>query len=63
MPSDADLSEARLQEIWRYEILPLLEEAHYGEGIDIETRYGLAALRSRLAPAIIDEAEEDADDV
>jgi hypothetical protein len=63
MPSDGDLSDARLREIWRYEILPLLEEAHYGEGMDIEARYGLAALRSRLAPAIIDEAEEDADDV
>lgn len=63
MPSDGDLSDARLQEIWRYEILPLLEEAHYGEGVDIRARYGLAALRSRLATATIDETEEDADDV
>lgn len=63
MPSDGDLSDARLIEVWRYEILPLLEEAHYGEGVDIEARYGLAALRSRLARAVVDEADEDASNV
>ncbi|MFM9551680.1 DUF4357 domain-containing protein [Streptomyces caniscabiei] len=34
-----------LERTWRTKILPLLEEYHYGEGVDIEKRYGLAALR------------------
>lgn len=37
--------EGGLERTWRTKILPLLEEHHYGEGIDIEKRYGLAALR------------------
>ncbi|MER6839671.1 DUF4357 domain-containing protein [Streptomyces platensis] len=38
-----------LERTWRTKILPLLEEHHYDEGVDIEKRYGLAALRSALA--------------
>nr|WP_308057816.1 AAA family ATPase [Streptomyces sp. LBUM 1486] len=38
-----------LERTWRTKILPLLEEHHYGEGVDIEKRYGLAALRASLA--------------
>ncbi|MGW5971724.1 DUF4357 domain-containing protein [Streptomyces sp. NPDC055186] len=34
-----------LERTWRTKILPLLEEHHYGEGVDVEKRYGLAALR------------------
>ena len=34
-----------LERTWRTKIFPLLEEYHYGEGVDIEKRYGLAALR------------------
>jgi 5-methylcytosine-specific restriction protein B len=37
-----------LQRIWRTQILPLLEEHHYGDGTDVKARYGLEALRSRL---------------
>ncbi|MGW2062732.1 DUF4357 domain-containing protein [Streptomyces sp. NPDC001937] len=37
--------EGGLERTWRTKILPLLEEHHYGEGVDIEQRYGLAALR------------------
>ncbi len=40
--------EGGLERTWRTKILPLLEEHHYGEGIDIERRYGLAALRESL---------------
>ncbi|MFI0815366.1 DUF4357 domain-containing protein [Streptomyces sp. NPDC021098] len=40
--------EGGLERTWRTKILPLLEEHHYGEGIDIEKRYGLAALRESL---------------
>ncbi|WP_406399090.1 DUF4357 domain-containing protein [Streptomyces sp. NBC_00879] len=38
-----------LERTWRTKILPLLEEHHYGEGVDIEKRYGLAALRESLS--------------
>ncbi|SFE23073.1 5-methylcytosine-specific restriction enzyme B [Actinopolyspora alba] len=37
-----------LERTWRTKILPLLEEHHYGEGIDVEHRYGLAPLRAAL---------------
>ncbi|MGW4276963.1 DUF4357 domain-containing protein [Streptomyces seoulensis] len=37
-----------LERTWRTKILPLLEEHHYGEGVDVERRYGLAALRESL---------------
>jgi len=41
--------DGRLERVWRSKILPLLEEHHYGEGIDIQSRYGLGALRESLA--------------
>ncbi|NYI03813.1 DUF4357 domain-containing protein [Allostreptomyces psammosilenae] len=37
-----------LERTWRTKILPLLEEYHYGEGIDTEARYGLDSLREQL---------------
>ncbi|MEU3605992.1 DUF4357 domain-containing protein [Streptomyces sp. NPDC035033] len=37
-----------LDRTWRTKILPLLEEHHYGEGLDVAGRYGLDALRKRL---------------
>ncbi|MGW1196365.1 DUF4357 domain-containing protein [Streptomyces sp. NPDC002536] len=37
-----------LERTWRTKILPLLEEHHYGEDVDIEKRYGLSALRQSL---------------
>ena len=40
--------EGGLERAWRTKILPLLEEYHYGEGVDVEKRYGLAALRESL---------------
>ncbi|MFI2426229.1 DUF4357 domain-containing protein [Streptomyces sp. NPDC018955] len=40
--------EGGLERTWRTKILPLLEEHHYGEGVDVEQRYGLAALREQL---------------
>jgi 5-methylcytosine-specific restriction enzyme B len=33
-----------LERTWRRNILPLLEEHHYGEGVDIEVEYGFAAV-------------------
>ncbi|MGP3756145.1 DUF4357 domain-containing protein [Streptomyces sp. IBSNAI001] len=40
--------EGGLERTWRTKILPLLEEHHYAEGVDIDKRYGLAALRAAL---------------
>lgn len=51
MPSDEDLSEERLQEIWTYELLPLLAEFHYGEGLDLEKTYGIDTLRGMNEPS------------
>ncbi|WP_086828636.1 AAA family ATPase [Streptomyces sp. NRRL B-24572] len=36
-----------LDRTWRTKILPLLEEHHYGEGLDIAARYGLDSLRQQ----------------
>ncbi len=43
--------EGGLERTWRTKILPLLEEHHYGEGLDVEQRYGLRALRAAIAPS------------
>jgi 5-methylcytosine-specific restriction protein B len=40
-----------LERTWRTKILPLLEEHHYGEGVDVGKLYGLPSLRSSIAPA------------
>lgn len=37
-----------LERVWRTEILPLLEDLHHGEGVDVADVYGLAALRARV---------------
>lgn len=51
MPGDRNLSEARLAQIWKHEILPLLEESLYGDGRDIPEEFGLDALRRRITRA------------
>jgi 5-methylcytosine-specific restriction enzyme B len=38
-----------LTRVWRTAIMPLLQEHHYGDDIDLESRYGLAALRAAVA--------------
>ncbi|PKV96924.1 5-methylcytosine-specific restriction protein B [Amycolatopsis echigonensis] len=37
-----------LERTWRTKILPLLEEHHYGEDIDVEKRYGVSSLRRAI---------------
>jgi 5-methylcytosine-specific restriction protein B len=38
-----------LERIWRTQILPLLEEFHYGDaGVDVAKRYGLPSLRASV---------------
>jgi 5-methylcytosine-specific restriction protein B len=42
-----------LERIWRTQILPLLEEFHYGDaGVDVAKRYGLPSLRASVAPTV-----------
>lgn len=38
-----------LERTWRTAILPLLEEHHYGDGVDVSARYGLDGIRARVA--------------
>lgn len=52
-----DLGGTGLQDVWRYEILPLLAEHHYGEGVDLEARYGLATLRRQAKSSAADGTE------
>ncbi|MFA1550735.1 McrB family protein [Actinomadura chokoriensis] len=42
-------TEKGLDRIWRTQILPLLEEHHYGDGTDVRATYGLKALRNRIS--------------
>ncbi|HEX6500127.1 MAG TPA: AAA family ATPase [Micromonosporaceae bacterium] len=44
-------SEAALQRVWQYELLPLLEEHYYGRltRAQIRARFGLPAIRTRIA--------------
>lgn len=49
--SPAVADDTGLDRIWRTSILPLLEEHHVGDGIDVRARYGLPALRRVLAAA------------
>jgi 5-methylcytosine-specific restriction enzyme B len=46
-----------LDRVWRTSILPLLEELHYGDGMDLPTRYGLTALRRSLTTTADNEPE------
>jgi 5-methylcytosine-specific restriction protein B len=40
-----------LDRVWEYSILPLLEEHHYGRLSRGRERFGLAAIRARIADA------------
>jgi 5-methylcytosine-specific restriction protein B len=56
-----------LARIWKNAIMPLLEERHIGDGIDINLRYGIDALRKRLkqatAPVTVPAPREEAGDM
>ncbi len=53
-----DLDSGGVADVWRYEILPLLAEHHYGDGVDLEARYGLATLRRQATRPVADRAED-----
>ena len=46
MPKRGELTHEVLDRIWSSEILPLLEEHHYGEGKDVLKQYRLDTLRA-----------------
>lgn len=48
MPKDKRLDEDTLRQVWEHEIMPLLEEHHYGQRLDLSKKYGLPALRAVL---------------
>ena len=48
---DSVQTKAGLQRVWRSSIMPLLEEHHYGESIDVGKRYELAKILRAVAPA------------
>ena len=48
-----------LERAWRTAIMPLLEEHHFGDGIDVGKRYGLEAIRARIKPATNDDLDTD----
>lgn len=48
MPKSGTFLAGQMQEIWEYDVLPLLIEHHFGEEVDIEEKYGLASLRAHL---------------
>ena len=60
-----DKTDKALELMWRTDILPLLEEHHFGDrNVDIVGRYGLEALRKSLAAkAGLIEADADLKDV
>ena len=60
MPSDHKLPEARLASIWKTDILPLLEEHHYGDDTNVARRYGLPAVRAAAVDAVISPAQTSA---
>lgn len=48
-PAVFDSSGKGLERVWRTDILPLLEEHHYGDrAIDVRSRYGLDAIRKAV---------------
>jgi 5-methylcytosine-specific restriction protein B len=47
MPRHQAFEPGQLEEIWEYDILPLLAEHHFGQDMDIEKTYGIEALRRR----------------
>lgn len=50
-------TDAGLDRIWRTSILPLLEEHHVGDGVDVKAKYGLPALRRALSSSEAASAE------
>ena len=52
-----------LERAWRTAILPLLEEHHYGDGVDVGARWGLTAIRAQVSrkTAVVSDDDQPAD--
>jgi MoxR-like ATPase len=46
-----DATAPDLERIWAHAVMPLLEEHYYGTGRELDTEFGLAAIRKRIAAA------------
>jgi len=55
---DSVHSDSGLRLMWETSILPLLEEHHFGEGIDVAKEYGLDRILKRVTTDTEDEAAE-----
>jgi 5-methylcytosine-specific restriction protein B len=55
-------TETGLQRVWRSSILPLLEEQHYGESLDVNRRYDLARILRSIGTAESEPVEVDSDE-
>ncbi|MET7297668.1 AAA family ATPase [Embleya sp. NPDC005575] len=55
--------EGGLERTWRRNILPLLEEHHYGDGVDIEAEYGFAVVAEAAGLPAADVSPGGSDDV
>ena len=53
---DSVYSDGGLRLMWETSILPLLEEHHFGEGIDVAKEYGLDRILKRATSGTDDEA-------
>lgn len=53
-----DLDHGGISDVWRYEILPLPAEHHYGDGVDLEARYGMTTLRRQATRPVADRTED-----
>ncbi|MFF5002881.1 McrB family protein [Streptomyces phaeochromogenes] len=60
----AHSGDGALERLWRTQIIPLLTEHHWGDGIDVEAVYGLHVLRERLniLPPPAEDTAGDADE-
>ncbi|GAA3326243.1 AAA family ATPase [Paeniglutamicibacter sulfureus] len=57
MPKNGTFLDGQLEEIWEYDVLPLLSEYHFGEDVDVEEKYGLKSLRAHLNKESTDRSE------
>jgi 5-methylcytosine-specific restriction enzyme B len=55
-------TDAGLERVWKHHILPLLEDRHFGENVDVAARYGLAGLRSGATPPAAEDEPEPAEE-
>lgn len=63
MRPEVHRDDAGLERMWRTAILPLLEEHHYGEGLDVSARYGLDAVRKMATSPVTSAGDGETSDL